>query len=51
MIRDYRESDAESNYGFYEHLGFTIKGSFYSPLLQDFTNNEGKTYIYELMLK
>jgi len=45
------ETDAESNFGFYQHLGFSIKGSFNSPLLQAFTGKSGKTYIYELNLK
>ena len=45
------ETDSESNYGFYQHLGFRIKGSFHSPLLKEFSGNTGETYIYELPLK
>jgi len=44
------ETDSESNLGFYQHLGFNIKGSFHSPLLQEFTGTTGKTYVYELYL-
>ncbi|ESA33493.1 gnat family acetyltraansferase [Leptolyngbya sp. Heron Island J] len=45
------ETDAESNYGFYNHLGFSVKGDFYSPLLKEFSGKSGKTYIYELDLE
>lgn len=44
------ETDSESNFGFYQHIGFKIKGSFYSPLLKEFTGNTGNTSIYELYL-
>jgi ribosomal protein S18 acetylase RimI-like enzyme len=44
------ETDAESDYGFYNHLGFSVKGDFYSPLLKEFSGKSGKTYIYELDL-
>ena len=45
------ETDQESNYGFYEHIGFKIKGRFYSPLLKEFSGGSGETFIYELELQ
>lgn len=44
------ETDKESNYGFYEHLGFRKKGSFHSPIQQEFSGKSGETYVYELYL-
>ena len=44
------ETDEESNYGFYEHFGFTRKGEFYSPLLYEYAGNSDVTYVYELYL-
>jgi GNAT superfamily N-acetyltransferase len=44
------ETDEESNYGFYEHQGFRKDGSFFSSFLQEFSNESGETYIYELDL-
>lgn len=45
------ETDNESNYGFYNHFGFSIKCEFYSPLLAEFSGESGKTYVYELDLE
>lgn len=44
------ETDKESNYGFYEHLCFRIKGSFYSPIQKEYSGVSGDTYVYELYL-
>jgi ribosomal protein S18 acetylase RimI-like enzyme len=44
------ETDRESNFGFYEHLGFKTKGSFYSPLLQEYSGESGETYVFELYI-
>lgn len=44
------ETDSKSNFGFYKHIGFNIIGKFHSPLLQDFSKDDGETYIYELKL-
>jgi len=44
------ETDSESNYEFYKHLGFSVKGDFHSPLLQEFSGMSGQTYIYEIDL-
>jgi GNAT superfamily N-acetyltransferase len=45
------ETDKESNLGFYEHLGFESIGTFYSPLLKEFSGLSGDTFIYELLLE
>ena len=45
------ETDKESNLDFYEHLGFKSIGTFYSPLLKEFSGLSGDTFIYELLLE
>jgi GNAT superfamily N-acetyltransferase len=44
------ETDKECNYGFYDHLGFSVKGEFYSPLQKEYSGVSGNTYLYELVL-
>ncbi len=44
------ETDKECNYGFFQHFGFTIKGTFYSPLQQEYSGTSGESYVYELKL-
>lgn len=44
------ETDRESNYGFFEHYGFTVKGEFYSPLQHAYTGTSGQSFVYELKL-
>lgn len=44
------ETDKESNYGFFQHYGFTVKGEFYSPLQQAYTGASGDSFVYELKL-
>jgi GNAT superfamily N-acetyltransferase len=42
------DTDGECNYGFYEHFGFTLKGTFYSPLQREYSGKSGDSYVYEL---
>jgi ribosomal protein S18 acetylase RimI-like enzyme len=44
------ETDNESNHGFYTHLGFTVKSSFFSPILKEYSRGSGETFIYEMKL-
>lgn len=44
------ETDNESNYGFYTHLGFTVKGKFFSPLLKEYSRSSGETFVYQMNL-
>ena len=44
------ETDIESNYGFYDHYGFTVVGEFTSPMNQRFSGGSGRSFVYELTL-
>ena len=44
------ETDVESNYGFYDHYGFTRVGEFRSSMNQRFTGGSGRSFVYELKL-
>ncbi len=44
------ETDVESNYGFYDHYGFTMIGEFTSPMNQKFSGGSGRSFVYELNL-
>ncbi len=44
------ETDAESNYGFYEHLGFSLLGTFFSPVQLEYSGTSGESFVYELKL-
>ena len=44
------ETDRDSNYGFYEHLGFTVVGEFTSPLNELVAGTVRRSYLYELTL-
>lgn len=44
------ETDAESNYGFYLHLGFKKMGQFYSPMQEEYSRGSGETFVYEMIL-
>ncbi|MFW5776432.1 MAG: N-acetyltransferase family protein, partial [Spirochaetota bacterium] len=44
------ETDSESNWGFYRHVGFAEKGSFESPLLEEFTGHPGSSWVFEMPL-
>jgi len=45
------ETDQESNYNFYYHLGFKKIGEFYSPSLKEYTGSSGNSYLFELELE
>ena len=45
------ETDRECNYKFYEHLGFKLKGEFYSPLQKEYTGVSGDSFVFELKLE
>ena len=45
------ETDQESNYNFYYHLGFKKTGEFYSPSLKEYTGSSGNSYLFELELE
>jgi GNAT superfamily N-acetyltransferase len=45
------DTDQECNYGFYDYLGFKIKGKFYSPLQKEYSGKSGESYVYELNIK
>ena len=42
------ETDLSSNFGFYEHFGFELRGEFFSPLQMEYSGSSGKTFVYEL---
>ena len=44
------ETDVESNYGFYEHYGFTLVGEFHSAMNQRFSGGSGTSFVYELTI-
>jgi GNAT superfamily N-acetyltransferase len=44
------ETDVESNYGFYDHYGFTRIGEFNSPTNQRFSGGSGRSFVCELKL-
>lgn len=44
------ETDKECNYKFYTHLGFEVKGKFYSPLQKEYTGTSDESFVFELML-
>lgn len=46
----YLETDASSNFRFYEHLGFKHIGSFDSPLAAAFSGGSGETFVYHRAL-
>lgn len=44
------ETDLSSNYGFYEHFGFQLKGEFNSLLQMEYSGKSDKTLVYELRI-
>lgn len=44
------ETDVDSNYGFYDHYGFTRIGEFNSPMNQRFSGGSGRSFVCELNL-
>lgn len=44
------DTDNECNRDSYRHFGFTVKGTFFSPLQQDYSGNSGESFVYELIL-
>jgi GNAT superfamily N-acetyltransferase len=44
------ETDVESNYGFYHHVGFKTVGEFESPLTREFWGGTGRSFVLELRL-
>ena len=46
----YLETDASSNFQFYEHLGFKHIDSFNSPIAAAFSGGSGETFVYHKAL-
>ncbi|MDC7125446.1 MAG: GNAT family N-acetyltransferase [Spirochaetales bacterium] len=44
------ETDKECNYKFYNHIGFKMKGEFFSPLQKEYSGSSGDSFVFELKL-
>ncbi|NUQ81396.1 MAG: GNAT family N-acetyltransferase [Bacteroidetes bacterium] len=45
------DTDRECNVGFYESMGFSVKGVFDSPLQKLYSGTSGESFVYEKRLK